>query len=87
MPSFGLLTPLQVLAPVSAINLHSQVVVKFFSCIDGNTTCVQGAIATCVNGQFDTSNGHCPATQECFALPSVNSSGTVSQAGLMSRKS
>jgi len=46
-------------------------------CNNGDTTCVQGAIATCVNGQFDTSQGLCPANQQCFALPSVNSNGTT----------
>ena len=47
-------------------------------CLDGDTTCIKNAIATCVNGQFHTSNG-CPATQQCFALPSVKSNGTVRQ--------
>lgn len=47
------------------------------SCTNGETTCVQGAIASCVNGQFDASNGRCPATERCFALPSVKSSGTI----------
>ena len=50
-----------------------------FYALDGDTTCVQGAIASCVNGQFDTSKGRCPATQKCFALPSLTSNGTVSQ--------
>jgi len=47
------------------------------SCTDEDTTCAQGAIASCVNGQFDTSQGGCPATQQCFALPSLNSDGTT----------
>jgi len=47
------------------------------SCTNGDTTCVQDAIATCVNGQFDASKGRCPASQKCFALPSVNSNGTT----------
>jgi len=47
------------------------------SCTNTETTCVQGAIASCVNGQFDASNGGCPATEQCFALPSVKSSGTI----------
>jgi len=47
------------------------------SCNNGDTTCVKNAIATCVNGQFDTSNGRCAATQRCFALPSVKSNGTI----------
>jgi len=47
------------------------------SCTNGDTACVQGAIASCVNGQFDTSQGSCPASQQCFALPSVNSNGTT----------
>jgi len=46
------------------------------SCNNGDTTCVKNAIATCVNGQFHTSNG-CTATQQCFALPSVKSNGTI----------
>jgi hypothetical protein len=47
------------------------------TCNNGDTTCVQGAIASCINGQFDTSKGRCPATEQCFALPSVNSNGTT----------
>jgi len=47
------------------------------SCTNGDTTCVQGAIASCVNSQFDISQGRCPANQQCFALPSVNSGGTT----------
>jgi len=47
------------------------------SCNNGDTTCIQGAIASCVNGQFDTSQGRCPPTQQCFALPSVNTDGTI----------
>jgi len=47
------------------------------SCNNGDTTCVQGAIASCVNGQFDTSQGRCRPNQQCFALPSVISNGTV----------
>jgi hypothetical protein len=88
MRSFRLLTALlQVLAIVSTTKSYVfQVVVTkscflFFSlcAIDGDTTCIQGAIASCVNGQFDTSQGRCPPTQQCFALPSVNTDGTVSQ--------
>ena len=76
---------LQVLAIVSTTNLTFLriIVIKiwgfFFCAIDGDTTCFQGAIASCVNGQFDTSQGLCPANQQCFALPSVDSNGTVSQ--------
>ena len=88
MLSFELLITLpQDLATVSTTNLRSQVDIKsFFSSsvnTDGDTTCVQGGIASCVDGQFDTSNGRCPPTQQCLALPSVNSSGTVSRARLI----
>lgn len=87
MPSFGMLTALlQVLALVSATHLpfFQEVSKSFFlfCALDGDTTCVQGAIASCVNGQFDTSKGRCSATQKCFALPSVTSSGTVSQTSI-----
>jgi len=47
------------------------------SCTNGEITCVQDAIASCVNGQFDASNGRCPAAEQCFAIPSVKSSGTI----------
>ncbi|KAF8804663.1 hypothetical protein BYT27DRAFT_6694604 [Phlegmacium glaucopus] len=47
------------------------------SCTNGDTTCAQNAIATCVNGQFAISNVRCPATQQCFALPSVKANGTI----------
>lgn len=46
-------------------------------CTNGATTCAQNAIATCVNGQFDSSNGTCSTTQQCFALPSVTTNGTT----------
>ena len=84
MPSFrgGTALP-QVLATVRATYLYLKKLLKlmfFLFClyIDGDTTCVKNAIATCVNGQFHTSNG-CAATQQCFALPSVKSNGTVRQ--------
>jgi len=46
-------------------------------CNNGDTTCVENAIATCVNGQFDTSKGRCHPNLHCFALPSVRSNGTI----------
>jgi len=45
-------------------------------CQGQETACVGGAIATCVNGKFDTSNGVCVQGQRCFAIPNVRSQGT-----------
>jgi len=43
------------------------------------TVCINGDIATCSDGKFDTSNGACPRTQECFAIPDIRAPGTVSR--------
>jgi len=44
------------------------------SCNPGDTACIQGATATCVNGTWQTLP--CPLYKSCFALPEVRSSGT-----------
>ena len=82
MRSFRLLTLLQVLAIVSTVDLtflNWLLLIFLFCAIDGDTTCFRGIVATCVNGQFDTSQGLCPAKEQCFAIPSTTSDGTVSQ--------
>ncbi|KAI0280419.1 hypothetical protein BGY98DRAFT_1088887 [Russula aff. rugulosa BPL654] len=43
-------------------------------CNDGDTACIQGAAATCVNGTWQTSP--CSSSKSCFALPQVRTNGT-----------
>jgi len=43
-------------------------------CSTGDTGCVQGETATCVNGAWQTQP--CPSSKSCFALPSVRTNGT-----------
>jgi hypothetical protein len=42
--------------------------------LDGESACVQGDFAQCVNGKFATTP--CSSGLQCFALPLVNSRGT-----------
>jgi len=43
-------------------------------CNTGDTACIQGATATCVNGTWQTLP--CPSSKSCFALPNVRTNGT-----------
>jgi len=45
-------------------------------CQGQETACIDGDIATCVDGKFDTSQGACKRTQECFAIPDIRAPGT-----------
>jgi len=47
-------------------------------CDGGPTTaCVGNAISNCVNNTWDTTNGVCSESQQCFAIPNVRSNGTT----------
>ncbi|TFK41509.1 hypothetical protein BDQ12DRAFT_710592 [Crucibulum laeve] len=46
------------------------------ACNAGEQACVEGSIATCTDGKWDTSKGRCAKSQECFAIPSVSKEGT-----------
>lgn len=46
------------------------------SCIAGQMACISGALAQCAFGSWQLQP--CSRSQHCFALPSVNTSGTVS---------
>jgi len=51
---------------------------NFFLLFSGDeTACINNAIATCVDGRFDVSQGRCSKSQSCFALPNVKKAGTV----------
>lgn len=41
------------------------------------TACVGNAISNCVNNAWDSTNGACSKSQQCFAIPSVQSNGTI----------
>jgi hypothetical protein len=43
------------------------------------TACVGNAISNCVNNAWDSTNGTCSKSQQCFAIPNVQSDGTVCQ--------
>ncbi|KAF8480147.1 hypothetical protein DFH94DRAFT_740652 [Russula ochroleuca] len=43
-------------------------------CNSGDTACIQGATATCVNGTWQALP--CPSSKSCFALPEVRTNGT-----------
>jgi len=41
------------------------------------TACVGNAISNCVNNAWDSTNGTCSKSQQCFAIPNVQSDGTI----------
>ncbi|KAG0123981.1 hypothetical protein HOY82DRAFT_456177, partial [Tuber indicum] len=43
-------------------------------CVDGQDSCVEGAFARCVGGEFLTTE--CAGGLQCFSLPLVNKEGT-----------
>jgi len=43
-------------------------------CNNGDTACIQGDTAACVNGTWQTLP--CPSSKSCFALPQVRTNGT-----------
>jgi len=45
-------------------------------CQGQETACIDGDIATCKDGKFDTSQGVCQRTLECFAIPDIRAPGT-----------
>ncbi|KAF8491899.1 hypothetical protein F5888DRAFT_1734222 [Russula emetica] len=56
------------------LNCQFQSLQQNDSCNNGETACIQGAAATCVNGTWQTSP--CSSSKSCFALPQVRTNGT-----------
>jgi hypothetical protein len=44
-------------------------------CNNGDIACIQGALAQCINGQWETQS--CPTSLQCFALPDVDQQGVT----------
>jgi len=55
------------------LNCQFQTLQTTDPCNSGETACIQGETATCVNGTWQTVP--CPSNKACFALPSVRSTG------------
>ncbi|KAI9511630.1 hypothetical protein F5148DRAFT_261551 [Russula earlei] len=56
------------------LNCQFQSLQKNDPCITGQTACIQGESATCVNSTWQTLP--CPSSKSCFALPQVRTNGT-----------
>ena len=68
---------MQVCCLLPTCNSHSIRLLNISS--DGDKACVDGAIALCRNGEWDTTSGRCATLQTCFAVPDIRNAGAVNQ--------